>query len=294
MLDMVHLRSFVVVAEELHFGRAAMRLHMTQPPLSRQIRLLEEELGVALLTRSSHRVELTAAGQAFLPEARAVLQRSEAAAQAARRAAGLDRGVLQIGFVGASTFSFLPRLVLRAGTELSGTTLVLREMGAPEQMEALAVGRIDLGLVRPQPLRPELHATCVMREGLSLVLPAGHPLALKRRPTLQHVKDQPFIMYGPGAPYLHQLLSALFAEHNIHPIVVQEATQAQSILSLVSVGLGIAIVPEEARHACFGSVVFRPLNLDVAAELHAIRRAADDRPLLQQLEATALRVAPQP
>src|SRR5690349_22295419 len=136
-MELRHLRYFVTVAEELHFGRAAKRLNMTQPPLSRQIQLLERELGVRLFERTSHSVALSAAGRAFLPEARAVLAASENAARVARRAAqARSGGALAVGFIGASTYAFLPRMVSLARSELPDVTLTLKEMTGAAQVEA--------------------------------------------------------------------------------------------------------------------------------------------------------------
>jgi DNA-binding transcriptional LysR family regulator len=295
VLDLTHLRSFVALTEELHFGRAARRLNMTQPPLSRQIQLLEAELGVRLLDRTSHSVALTAAGHAFLPEARALLGASEQAAQVARRAARVPgRGAVTVGFIGASTYAFLPRLVSRARAELPDTVLTLKEMSGVAQMDALMLGRIDIGLLRPLQAPFPGTSSCVMREGLALALPQGHALAARRRPTLRDLEGEPFIMYSPDGPYMHALLSDAFRAAGVRPLVVQAVSQAQTILSLVSTGMGVALVPEEVQSACFDNVTLRPIATTpgLAVELHAIWRPENRNPALEPFCDLLHRVGP--
>lgn len=294
MLDLTHLRSFVALAEELHFGRAARRLNMTQPPLSRQIQLLEAELGVRLLDRSRHAVALTAPGHAFLPEARALLSASERAAQVARRAMqSRGRGMVSLGFIGASTYAFLPRLVSQARTELPDTEIVLKEMDGATQLEALRVGRLDIGLVRPSSMPDAVSSSCVMREGLALALPLGHPLIAKRRLGLRDLAGERFIMYSKDGPYMHALLSNTFAAAGVQPCVVQAVSQAHTILSLVSAGTGLALVPEEARNASFDNVTFRPITIPSAPliELHAAWRPDNANPALEPLHDLLHRIA---
>ncbi len=285
MLDLSHVRCFVAAGTELHFGRAAQRLNMTQPPLSRQIQLLEQELGVSLFVRGHRRVELTPAGRAFLLEARELLNHSEAAAQAARRAAQSNAGAITIGFIGASTYGFLPRLVAGLSTELPNLEVTFRELSSKAQLEALAVNGIDLGLLRPVPVRPSYLSACVQRDNLALALPLQHPLAKRRRPELAQVDGEPFIMYSGEGSYLRDIISSAFLRANVRPRVVQEMSHAQAILSLVSTGMGLAIVPEETRNACFDNIVFRPVSLGngVAAELYAIWRQNNRNPALAAL-----------
>jgi DNA-binding transcriptional LysR family regulator len=294
MLDLTHIRSFVALAEELHFGRAARRLNMTQPPLSRQIQLLEAELGVQLFDRSRHAVALTSPGHAFLPEARALLGATERAAQVARRAVqSRGRGTVNLGFIGASTYAFLPKLIDHARTELPDMEIVLKEIDGAAQLEAVRVGRLDIGLVRPFPLPDTVSSACVMREGLALALPPGHPLAAKRRLGLRDLSGEPFVMYSTDGPYMHALLSNTFAAAGVRPRVVQAVSQAHTILSLVSAGTGLALVPEEARNASFDTVTFRPIVIPSAplVELHAIWRPDNANPALGPLRDLLRRIA---
>lgn len=292
MLDLTHLRSFVAVATELHFGRAARRLNMTQPPLSRQIRLLEEELGLRLLERTSHAVALTPAGRVFLPEARALLGAAEEAAQVARRAAARPgAGTLTIGFIGAATYDFLPRTVTAAREALPATALTLREMPSRAQVDALLLGELDLALVRPVGPAPGLQSALVMREDLALALPQDHRLASRTRIGLAALKGESFIGYSPDGPYMRALLSDAFRATGIQPRVVQAMAHAQAILSLVSAGMGVAIVPAGAQRACFSNVVFRPIRLPSGAivELHAMWRLEDRNPVLPAVRSLMLR-----
>ncbi len=178
MFELSQLRCFAAVAEELHFGRAAARLNMTQPPLSRQVQLLEHALGVALFERTSRSVRLTPAGRAFYGEARRILDLAEGAGLAAKRVARGEAGSVTIGFTAAASYGFLPRLIAAARAEMPDVDLALKEMVTADQTEALASGRIDLGLLRP-PIdrRGGAEAVCVARERLLLAVPRGHPLA---------------------------------------------------------------------------------------------------------------------
>ncbi|MES5487853.1 LysR family transcriptional regulator [Bradyrhizobium sp. INPA03-11B] len=291
MIDFGQMRAFVAVADELNFGRAARRLNMTQPPLSRQIQLLESALHVKLLERTSRSVSLTAAGRAFLSEARMLLQQREHAIKAAREAASSTGGTLSIGFVGATTYGYLPWLATRVRDELPNVEITFQELTSRQQLDALRSGRIDLGLVRPIETEEPVRSASVFREGVALALPLNHPLAVRRRPELSHLEGQAFIMYSPDGPYMRSLLTSSFDANGIRPRVVQSMSQAQAILSLVSAGLGLAIVPEETRNACFDNVVFRPIKLgpSVFAELHAIWRSDNRNTALPRLRELAFR-----
>lgn len=270
MFELGHLRAFVAVATELNFGRAAKRLNITQPPLSRQIQALERELDVKLLDRTTRSVTLTPGGHAFLAEAQAVLRRSEAAVETARRAAQRTSGALTVSFVGATTYAFLPRLAALARAELPGCALTLKEMDSADQVAAIELGDVDFGLMRPVPEIRRISSSLIERERLALALPSGHPLAGRRRPELRQLHGAPMILYAAEARHLHGLIEPALEAHGIRPVVVQRLTHAQAILSLVGAGLGLAIVPTSARKACFDEVAFRPVDLGEArAELHA-------------------------
>jgi DNA-binding transcriptional LysR family regulator len=284
MFDFSQLRCFAAVAEELHFGRAAARLNMTQPPLSRQIQVLERILDVQLLERTSRSVRLTAAGRSFLPEAQRILRLAETATHVTRQVAAGRAGVLKLGFTAASAYDFLPRLVTALRQTLPDVTLSLREMVSKDQVEELLAGRIDAALVRPPVTHPDLIAVRALAEPLVVALPAGNPLALRDRLTPGDLGLEPLIAYAPNeARYFHVL--GLFTEAGIPPRIVQQLTQIHSILALVRSALGIALVPAAAERLRFEDVVFRPLALPAPRPVELVlawRRAADE-PLIAQL-----------
>ena len=286
MFDFSQLRCFAAVAEELHFGRAAARLNLTQPPLSRQIQGLERILDVQLLERTSRSVRLTAAGRSFLPEAQRILRLAETATHVTRQVAAGRAGVLKLGFTAASAYDFLPRLVTALRQTLPDVTLSLREMVSKDQVEELLAGRIDAALVRPPVTHPDLIAVRALAEPLVVALPAGNPLALRDRLTPGDLGLEPLIAYAPNeARYFHDLVLGLFTEAGIPPRIVQQLTQIHSILALVRSALGIALVPAAAERLRFEDVVFRPLALPAPRPVELVlawRRAADE-PLIAQL-----------
>lgn len=286
MFELSQLRCFVAVAEELHFGRAAQRLNMTQPPLSRQVQLLERILGVVLLDRTSRSVRLTPAGRSFLIEAKRILRLAESAALATRRIASGDAGRVAVGFTAASGYSFLPNLVDLARTQLPNVDLTLRELVSGEQIEALLTGRIDLGLVRPPLTRPEFDKVRVLTEPLVAALPAGDPRLAKAVIQLSDFDAQPMVMYAPeGAGYFHGMLTAMFDETGVSPHYVQHMAQIHSILALVHARIGAAVVPEAAMRLHFEDVEFRPLETSPArpVELFVAWRRDNDNPSLKPL-----------
>lgn len=287
MLDMAHVRSFIVLASELNFSRAARRLNITQPPLSRQIRLLEEQLDVSLFERSSRRVALTPAGYAFLHEAQKLVAQGEAAMTAARRAARGSAGTVRVAFVGAATYTFLPDFIARARTSAPQIELELVQMETAEQMKAINDGEIDLGFSRPLTVQHRLDSLCVAREAMMLAIPKTHPLSAHRRVRPDMLNGEPFIMFSPQARYLHDMLTRLIAEHRIEPRIVQSMTHSQAILSLVSAGIGLAMVPAGTQNACSTDVIFRPLDLreDCLAELHMIWSPDNRSSLLRDVRA---------
>ena len=293
MFELSQLRCFAAVAEELHFGRAAARLNMTQPPLSRQVQLLEHALGVGLFERTSRSVKLTPAGRAFHAEARRILDLAEGAGLAAKRVARGEAGSVTIGFTAAASYGFLPRLIAAARAEMPEVDLALKEMVTADQTEALSSGRIDLGLLRP-PIdrRGGVEALCVARERLLLAAPRGHPLAAGREPVIRDLDRQPLVMYSPvEGRYFHDLLAGLFQAAGVAPHHVQHISQAHTMLALVGAGIGVALVPEAARSLRFDGVVLRPLRLPAkaAAELFAVWRRDNKNPALQVLRDRVLR-----
>jgi DNA-binding transcriptional LysR family regulator len=246
MFTLDQARSFVVVAEELHFGRAADRLNMTQPPLSRQIQKLERSVGVELLERDNRKVSLTAAGSAFLVEARKLVIAAERAPHTARRIAAGRSGQLRVGFTAASGFSLLGPLLSEIATELPDVDVELQELVTGEQIEAIADGDLDLGLARPAFDVDLFESHLMFTEDLMLAVPAGHELdQLNRSLTVADLKGVPLIMHSPTkARYFYDLVV-----RNIpfeHGNVVHTVSQILTMVALVASGRGVAFVPESA------------------------------------------------
>jgi DNA-binding transcriptional LysR family regulator len=281
--ELRQLRCFVAAAEELHFGRAAARMNMTQPPLSRQIQLLEHVLGVKLLDRTSRAVKLTPAGRVFLLEARRILRLTESAALATRRIASGEAGTIALGFTAASGYSFLPRLLLHRASHAPNIDVVLKEMVSAEQMESLLTGRIDVGLLRPPIGRGEFTVLKVAEERLVAALPVGDSRLVEATLTLTDFDRRPLIMYSAeGSRYFHDMLDELFEAEGVAPIAIQSLSQIHSMLALVRAGIGAALVPEAAQSLHFDDVHFRPVETDPLApvELYAAWRSDNDNPAL--------------
>ncbi|AKZ53590.1 putative transcriptional regulator [Streptomyces ambofaciens ATCC 23877] len=287
MFTLAQLTSFVAVAEELHFTRAAERLNMTQPPLSRQIQLLESELRVQLLDRTNRSVRLTPAGRAFLGEARRILRQSEQAALAVRQVSTGEAGAIAVGFTAASAHSALGGLLETARTALPGVEILLQELVTRDQLKALSEGSLDLGLIRPTTTGAGLSARTALREGLLAALPAAHPLAAVDGPMrIEDFDGEDFLMYSPiEARYFHELLISIFRSARARPAFTQYLTQVHSMLALVDGGWGIALVPEAAARMRYGGVVFRTVDLPdpQPVELSLVWRPDNDNPALEAL-----------
>lgn len=286
MFTLNQLSGFVAVAEELHYGRAAARLRMTQPPLSRQIQLLERDLQVRLFDRSGRAVRLTPAGQAFLRDARRLLHEAENATLAVRRVPSGEAGVVRVGFTATSAYGKLGGVLETARERLPHVDVVLRELVTREQLDMLSSGALDLGLVRPPITRPELDSRRLLAESLLAALPAGHPLAAAERLSPADFDAADVVMYSPTeARYFHELLVSVFREAHVSPHYTQHVSQVHTVLALVRAGLGIALVPSTATLLRFDGVVLRPVALPdpEPVELHLAWRRANDNPALGAL-----------
>jgi len=281
-MELHQLRCFVAVAEELHFGRAAKRLFMTQPPLSRQIQLLERSLGVLLLERNNRQVRLTVAGRHFFRDARRVLEFAEQAGHSARRMASGDAGRLSLGFTAVSGYSMVPELLEHAAQSPPGVEVVLQEMVSVAQVEALTANMIDLGFVRQAVVRPGLDYELVCREPLVVALPVSHPLAGQAAVSLRDLHQQRFIMYSPQeGRYFYDCIAGLFAMAGVAPHYIHYLGQTHSMLGLVRAGLGLAIVPASASELHMGRLAFRPLcDAQAHAELYIAARQDSENPVL--------------
>ncbi|MER6981929.1 LysR substrate-binding domain-containing protein [Streptomyces carpinensis] len=288
MFTLAQLTGFVAVAEELHFGRAAERLRMTQPPLSRQIQLLENDLQVRLLDRTNRAVRLTPAGRAFLVEARRLLKQADTATLSARRVAAGGAGNLAVGFTAAGAYAVLDSLLELIRDALPEVDVTLKEMVTRDQLEQLREGGLDLGLVRPPVTAVDLEARSALREPLLAALPLGHPLADDGGPLdLAAFDGQPVIMYSPvEARYFHDLLVSVFRAARVVPVYTQYLSQVHSILALVGGGWGIALVPAAASQLRYATVAFRPVELPgdpEPVELSLAWRRDNDNPALHAL-----------
>ena len=253
-------RQFLAVAEELHFGRAAQRLHMTQPPLTQAIAGLEQALGVRLLERSKRSVSLTPAGAALLPEVQQLLARVGALPALARAAAVGEVGWLRLAFVSTVGFGLLPQWVRAFRALVPGVKLDLREATGDVQLQALAKGDIDAGLLlhAPGQAPPDLERLRVASEPLVLALPEHHRLATMDSLEWREVLKEPLVMFPRHSlPSLYDAIVARYHAAGAAPRVVQEAIQMQTIVNLVSADLGLAWVPDSVRQFQRPGVVYR-------------------------------------
>lgn len=260
-MELRHLRYFVAVAEELHFGRAAARLHVSQPPLSQQIRRLEDELGVRLFDRTTQEVRLTEAGRAFLPEARATLTQAEHAIRAARAAAREEVERIEVAFLVTLDHNTVARILERFRRRFPRVSIGLAQMTSVEQLAALRRGRIDAGFVRLPLSHRGLECEVVAREPFFAVLPAHHRLARRRRIDLGDLNGEPFVSIEAKAhPKFHAVMLDLCRRAGFEPRIAHESARLQNVVVMVSGGLGVSLVPESVTAFRTPGVVFRRLS----------------------------------
>jgi DNA-binding transcriptional LysR family regulator len=287
-MELRHLRYFRAVAEELHFGRAAERLHIAQPPLSQQIRQLERELGVALLTRTTRSVELTPAGRAYLQRTVVILDDVDDAGEQVRRISDGQEGRLVIGCVGSATYSLLPRLVRRLRETLPGVEVSVRgEMLAPAQLVALQAGEIDLALLRPPVRQPGLTVETIRRDRLLAILPAGHPLAARDELSVADLRNEEFVAHaGHGRSVMSSILTTACADAGFVPNVRHEVAETSTLVTLVAAGLGVAVVPAPTAALDIAGVHYRALTpATLGVDLLAAVLTATDNPLINNVMA---------
>jgi DNA-binding transcriptional LysR family regulator len=285
MFTLDQLRCFVAVAEELHFGRAADRLQMTQPPLSRQIQKLERNLQVVLLDRDHRTVRLTAAGHAFLAESRELLAAAERAPAAARAIASGQEGVVRIGFTAAAGFGILGELLSSISAAMPRLTLELSEMVTRQQAAALLEGSVDLGLARPPFDAEAFDSHLLLAEDLLLAVPAGHPLAAVRGGISdEDLRGVPLIMHDARtARYFYDLIVGMLAVD--HTAVVHTVGQITTMVALVRAGRGVAFVPASARLLGVGGVEYLDLGRrgQGIVQLHAMWHRGNANPALRRV-----------
>ncbi|KRF16713.1 LysR family transcriptional regulator [Nocardioides sp. Soil797] len=288
-MELRHLRYFVAVAEECHFGRAAERLHMAQPPLSQQIRQLEKEIGVELLHRTTRKVSLTAAGERYLERARNILRAVEQAGEEAARVDTGEVGRVSIGFIGSATYALLPVLARELREQLPEIEFEFTgEMLTPAQVAALHEGTIDIAVMRT-PVQDESVEVEVMRqESLVVALPETHPLAAKEAVRFADLKGEPFITYpSEHRSVLHDAVLAAAQRAGFQPRRVAQVAETSTMVVFVAAGLGVAVVPRSVEALQLAGVVFRPLvgaeSVELAIGWHSERRTPAVERVLERL-----------
>ncbi len=271
-MELRQLRYFLVVADELHFGRAAERLHITQPPLTVAIKGLERELGVQLLDRTTRRVTLTPAGQAFRDRARAAVAELDAAAGDVADVAAGKSGKVNVGFVSSASYTTVPEAIRAFRQHRPRVDLVLNPLTSGEQIEQLLDGELDVGLVRDPGDVPGLHLELLSTEDLVVVLQETHPLAGQEEVRPQDLEGEPMILFPyrlmPG--FVSRVLR-LFEPLAAPPAVVQQAIHQETVLGLVAAGLGMSLLPASVERFQMPGVTTRPLTGRPQTELHVAR-----------------------
>ena len=284
-MDLRQFQYAVAVADELHFGRAAERLHVAQPSLSRQIRDLERDLGVALFTRTSRHVELTPAGAAFVGAARRTIASAAESRESAVAAANGVEGRVSLGFVASAAVEILPQLVAAHRAARPLVQLVLHEMTTEEQIEGLLSGDIDVGLGRDLEATAGLRVQTLRREPLIAAIPSDHPLQHRRRVSLADLEGSAFVtLPRQRVPRAWDRLLLMAQAAQVRPSYVQEANQFVTLLALVAAGLGVAIVPESVRTLRHEGVHYARLRDPGAwSEITSAVRADERRPVALHL-----------
>ncbi|MFZ6874031.1 LysR family transcriptional regulator [Undibacterium sp. Di27W] len=290
-MELRHLKYFIAVAEELHFTRAAERLHIGQPPLSHAIQMLEADIGAQLLERSKRWVRLTEAGKLFLKDARHILALAEQASENARRAQRGETGELRIGFTFSTPFTPLFAAVINSyRQQYPDVTLSLREMTTNKQLEALDQRSLDVGFIRPpedgelaRGVSSPLRFRKLREDALVAVLPSTHPLAKKKKVSMKDLAQESFIMYPPSAgtgiyPHILRLCRAA----GYAPKIVQEANDASTIIGLVAAGCGVSVLIGSFYSIHFDGICYRPIaDAGASTSLLLAQRKGEVSPLVE-------------
>ncbi|WP_309111114.1 LysR family transcriptional regulator [Saccharothrix sp.] len=286
-LSLAPLHAFVVLAEELHFGRAAARLGIAQPPLSQQIRRLEDKVGHPLFTRTPGHTALTPAGRELLPAARRALEDLADGLAAARAVGGGSAGRLRVAFAASLALTVLPPLLRAYRDRFPDVHLDLHELTTAPQVAALHDRTVDLGLLREPPGEADLDTTTVHTERFVAVLPSTHPLATRRTVPLALLADDPFVLLPRAAgPRFHDRIIEACAAAGFTPRVAQRAVEWQTVCALVGAGLGVSLAPEGIRHLRLRGVAFRATTPDtVRTEVVAAWHKDDPNPLVAHFRA---------
>lgn len=283
-MEFRHLRYFLALSEELHFGRAARRLAISQPPLSLNIRQLEESVGARLFNRSSKEVSLTAAGRAFVPAARALLQQAAEAQRLARDVELGFEGQLRLGFVSSMLYRGLPALLREFQARFPQLRVLVRELNSQGQVIELAHGQLDAGFVHTTRVPPQISRLLFSTEPFVCCLPRDHRLAKARRLDLRSMEGEPFVMFSRTAsPDYYERVLSICTDAGFQPDIRHEARHWLSVVSLVAQGMGVALVPAALQRSAMPGAVFVPIASDAHSQVFCVWRTADDKAGLQAL-----------
>jgi len=284
-MDLRHLKYFIAVAEEQNIGRAATRLHISQPPLTRQIQQLEEELGVRLLTRTPRGVELTQAGALFLEEARNIRAIVEQATERTQRAGQGKLGRLDVGIFGTAILDAIPKLLLAFRQAHPEVKIVLHTMNKGEQIEALRQRRITVGFNRMVAPLPDIETKLVATENLLLAVSHSHPLAAQDSVRFPQLREHPLVLFPTGTrPNFIDKVMTLCHEAGFEPDISHEVGDAITGVALAAGGFGACLVPESATSLALPGVVYKPLTElppNARVDLSCIYRRDDRAPILE-------------
>ncbi|MFF7140776.1 LysR substrate-binding domain-containing protein [Streptomyces sp. SID2888] len=287
-MELRHVRSFLALVEERHFGRAAARLHIAQPALSQQIKQLERDLGTVLFTRSTRRVELTEAGADLTAYARSILAEVERAEAHMAMLASGHAGRVSIGFVGTATYDVLPQVARTVRAELPAVSLELHgELLAPQLVEGLLDGAYDLALFRPGPAgHSGIRVVPLRTERLVAVLPSHHPLVGRRRIPLAALADEPFVVHpSRERSSMHERVLAACARAGFEPATLVEVGETSTLVVFVAAGHGVALVPESVQSLRVDGVTYLPLAETETVDLGLARRTGHNAPATERVAA---------
>lgn len=293
-MELHQIRSFVVLAEELHFGRASRRLYLAQPALSKQIKLLEEHLGSRLFERTSRSVVLTEAGRAFLRHARIALKELGLGQEELRSAIAGDIGSVRLGFVSTAAVRVIPATLSRLTKRHPGIRLQLKESDPISQVQGLLAGDLDIGLMHASEMHPALEEHRAETSKIALALPAKHPLAKEARLSFKNLAQETLILPAP-TPYhdFHQVISAMFQNHGFIPKQQQQITMLQTALPLIAAGAGCALLPDTFELLKPRGVVFRRLSsINIMLPIYAVVRRDHSSRLIRNVLEQVLADAP--
>jgi DNA-binding transcriptional LysR family regulator len=280
-MELKHLTSFIAVAEQLSFVRAADRLYLSQPALTGQIQRLEEELGVQLLARNRRSVKLTDAGKVFLVEARATLLRARQAADRAQKAARGEIGRLRIGFVSSAALEIVPGIVVAFRKQHPDITLDLMNLRTVSQVNRLISKTLDIGFLRLPLSNEQLRTTVIHREPFVLVLPKGHPRSRDKQVRIAQLRSERFVAYGRRwAPGFFDSVTQMCVKQGFSPNIVQETGEMYTAIALIAAGVGVAILPKSVVLAQSKNIVMKPLAGSIPVSEIAIATRAGNNSLI--------------